>query len=447
MFDSFLRDEVKRLGLPGLAVAITEQGQERFAAGYGECSLSGQDPITPDTPFGVASVTKLVTAISILQLQEQKALSINDPVARYFPDLHIAADTRMQLRHLLNHSSGLPGLSSRFFAVNRQNSGDASGGTELRDSADLVHFINETAGAPLAAPGTLLNYSNESFCLLGGVIEKLCGEPYKQRVKRSVFGPLNMAHTLVAHDASINEPLAAPLVREGAMLREAGIWDAPLFYPAGGVISSARDLNRLLTGLFHTKNLLSGDSLQVLRQSAVGVASRPDTSIGYACGLEYQSLDGDTLSGNSALHWHTGQRAGISSFVAWVSGPEIAISVLSHITDAPVAGIGFALVAKLLNRTDIVWPQLSDKLESRPITRLTGRYRSSEGFDFLVKAPGSTLFMTKADGSCQLPMRFFDDVSGIVGNQNFRFLHYEQASTQPWALALDLRILPLTDNS
>ena len=124
MFDSFLRREVDRLELPGLAVAITQQGQELFAAGYGHCDPDRNKPITPDTLFGIASVTKFVTAIEIMQLQEQGRLSLNDSVNHYYPNLKVASDARMQLRHLLSHSAGLPGLSSRFFAVNLQTDGD-----------------------------------------------------------------------------------------------------------------------------------------------------------------------------------------------------------------------------------------------------------------------------------------------------------------------------------
>ncbi len=460
MFDSFLRSEVSRLELPGLAVTITQQGQELFAAGYGHCDLAGKKPITPDTRFGIASVTKLVTAIATMRLQEQGRLSVNDSVNQYYPGLNVASDTRMQLRHLLSHSTGLPGLPTRFFAANLLNDEDSSGGIDidrsvgtdtnlppdamLRNPRDLSGFINKLGIVPLAPPGTLLNYSNESFCLLGGIIEQLTAEPYQQHVVNSVFRPLGMTDSLVGYNANNNNNFALPLVRDKSELREAGIWDAPLFYPAGGIISSARDLTRLISVLSDENNFLSNESRQALRRPEITVASRPEPSIGYGYGLEYQFLDKD-----SALHWHTGQRAGLSSFVGWVSGPNIAVSVLSQITDAPLAGIGFALLAKLLNQKDVVWPQLSANIASKPdkntpveIDHFQGRYFTPEGFDFRVNTMGRTLFLMSNDHTPPKPFYFFDKQSGLVGEQNFRFLMKEVTDIKPWALALDLRILP-----
>lgn len=459
MFDSFLRDEFSRLELPGLAVAVSQRGKELFASGYGHCDPAHNKPITPDTLFGIASITKLVTAIEMMRLQERGQLSLDDSVSQYFPDLSAVSDARIQIRHLLSHSAGLPGLSSRFYALNLQNDTDTSGGIDinrsantklarddsLRSSSDLPDFINKLNIGPFAPPGTLLNYSNESFILLGGIIEKLTGEPYQQRVVKSVFEPLDMTRSLVGCNANISDDFASPLVRDTSGFSEVGFWDAPLFYPAGGIISSARDLIRLLGVLSDEGHFLSSESRQELRKPRITVASRPRTSIRYGYGLEYQSLHRE-----SVLHWHTGQRAGISSFVGWVSGRDIAVSVLCHIANAPVAAIGFALISKLLNRTDVVWPQLSDRIASDPdnnilvdIDHFQGRYFSLEGFDYRVSTDGTTLFLISDDHTTPRPFHFIDKQSGIVGEQNFRFLKKAEADIKPWALALDLRILPL----
>jgi CubicO group peptidase (beta-lactamase class C family) len=464
VFDAFLNSEFKRLALPGLAVVVTQHGQELFAAGYGYCDSGRKKPITPDTMFGIASVTKMVTAIETIRLQEQNQLSLDDSLNQYFPDLNVAADARMQLRHLLSHSAGLPGLPSRFSAVNLQNNADSSGGIEkpgpvsakpngssdafLRHPRDLPDFINKLDVSTLAPPGTLLNYSNEGFCLLGGIIENLTAEPYQQRVLNSVFRPLNMANSVVGYKNNFSDTPASPLIRRTSEFYEAGIWDAPLFYPAGGIMSSARDLTRLVNVLSDENPYLSLNSRQLLRQSEIAVASRPDTSIGYGYGLEYQHLDSDTT-----LHWHTGQRAGVSSYVGWLSGPEVGISVLSNTSNAPVAGIGVALIRNLLKRTDVMWPQLSDRIDIEhdnptplDINHFQGLYCSKEGFDCQVSAAGSTLFLAFGEYAKPIPFSFIDKQGGIVGDQSFRFLKHRKSDVTPWALALDLRILPLIND-
>lgn len=478
MFDTFLRNEVSRLELPGLAVSVTQHGEEQFAAGFGHCDPACSKPVTADTLFGIASITKLVTAIEIMRLQEQNLLSLFDPVNQYYQGLDVASDTRIQLHHLLSHSSGLPGLPSRFFAQNLQNNKDASGGTStnrsectstkplpdatLLDATDLVDYLNGLSIAVLAPPGSVLSYSNEGFCLLGGIVEKLTAQPYSQRVQDSIFKPLGMTRSVVGTNTSHDSNIALPLQRHDAGLRTTGIWDAPLFYPAGGGLSSARDLTRLFSTLSEDCHLLSNQSRQTLCLPAISVVSRPDKSIGYGFGLEYQRIDNKT-----SLHWHTGQRTGISSFAAWVSGSNLSVSVLSQIADAPVAGIGFALIAKMLNRTDIIWPQLSDRLtttnhtsDAPQLSTFQGRYGTEEGFNFQVRKTGSKLFLIDDKDTAPQLFRFFDKKSGIVGNHNFRFLASHPDSTHPEALtttlattsttkstralALDLRILPYT---
>lgn len=451
LLEPVVRNSVERYGLPGIAVVVNRGGSELFAAGLGQRDPAGREPIDADTMFGVASLTKFVTAVALLQLEERGKLSIDDRVSQYFPGLRLASEQPMELGHLLSHSAGFPALPGRFHARNRAKADDSSGGIGMADPAgavtaqsapvqietadELVDLINGLDVKLLAAPGKVLNYSNEGYCLLGGVIEGAAGAPYAQHVERAVVAPLGMTRTTIgAARLHSFANVAAYLQRDGDAWIDAGVWDAPLFYPAGGVITSARDLVRLISVLDDGHSLLARKSREQLQRCRIGVASRPDSGIGYGLGLEHNRIDADFT-----LLWHSGQRAGVSSFVGWLAQERLAVAVLCNVADAPAASIGHELISKVLGRNDIAWPRKKPPVEisAREALRFVGTYGSAERFNYSVEACADGLRLIGRTGSDAFV--FTDRDSGTVGDQTFRFL--ADGDAPAGALALDLRIV------
>lgn len=461
-----LESEMAVRGLPGLAVAVRQHDEEVFALGLGRLDAAGQRRVTADTPFGLASLTKFVTASLIMLLDEQGALSLDDPLTAYFPALgHDAADP-IRLRHLLTHSAGLPGLPSRHLARDLESDGDGRAGTAnplagtatdrravvpeagLTLPSELVSLIRRSGIEPLAPPGSLLSYSNEGYCLLGGVIEQVTGSTYPRFAHERLLGPLRMTRSTIGRQGlPPEEELALPRIREGEGFRTGRFWQAPLFYPAGGLIGSARDTARLIGSLDDRSAILSRESRSRMMQPHLSVASRPGDRTGYGYGLEWHRVDtGPTLV------WHSGQRPGVSSFMAWVPQQRLAISVLCNLADVPVATIGHSLVGDWLGRADIAWPPECGRDEKHPVTpdqAFAGRYGSEE-VGMLVVEAGSTGWTLRAHpGVSSRPLHFVWSDGGVVGGQTFRFLRKTPGET-PWALALDLRILrryPAGDHS
>lgn len=454
--ETCLREEIGRLGLPGLAVVARQAGEEILALGFGCHDAEGRKRIGPDTMFGVASLTKLVTACTVMRLAEQRLLDVDDLVAAHFPGLEIARTAPMRLHHLLSHSAGLPGLGSRYRALNRANPRDATGGiggparplrgdpaaasAPLVDVDDLIAYLNAQRIDLLGPPGAMLSYSNEGYCLLGGLIEKLSGMPYADAARQSVFAPLGMHRTTIGN-AMVDtfDDVARPLIRTNGAFAQGEFWDAPLFYSAGGVVASARDLVRLIGVLDDSSELLGAASRQQLLRPRMAVPSRPNDRIGYGYGLEYQHFEPD-----ATLLWHSGQRAGVSSFVGWVAQRKLALAVLSNVADVPVASIGHRLASILLERADIAWPPPCGEVsgESAPrgsLDRFAGNFASAEGFDARVVMRGNDLCLEKGAGRSFEVFRFAGEDSGVVAGQTFRFL--PSGEREPWALALDLRVL------
>lgn len=449
--------------LPGLAVVIRQHNEDLFAGGLGYFDAAGQHAVDDQTPFGVASLSKLVTAMLVLLLQERGALSIDDLLVKYFPSLKVAQRVPITLAHLLSHSAGFPGLPGRFYARNIDDIHDRSGGVGPRgntdsrsrlagfpdvptilDAIELVDLINQLDFDLLAPPGKVLNYSNEGFCLLGGVIEKVMRRPYVELVREMVFAPLQMDQSAFEVTASGSatslQPSAAvalPLLRDGSGYRAASFWPAPLFYPAGGCVSSARDIARLIGALADNAPLLSQDSKKRIMHPQMPVASRPDPGIGYGFGLEVHQIDADTT-----MLWHSGQRSGVSSFMGWLVEQQLAISVLCNVADTPVTGIAHDLIGDVLGRSDLHWPPavLTRRVDTIALARFAGRYASDEGNHYVVEQIDHALVLTGPSAPQARPFQFAGSDSGTVGPQTFRFLSVSPQS-QAWALALDLRVL------
>ena len=230
--------------------------------------MPAREPMTTDTIFDLASLTKVVSTTTIaMLLVEDGRLGLDDPVTRYFPDFGRYGKQRISIRHLLTHTSGLrPDL-------------DLAVEFEGRDTA-IQKAIEEV---PVTAPGERFIYSDLNFVLLGGVIARVTGEPLERVAASRVFGPLGMRDTGYLPSPALTPRIAptescTPLgwpCRPGpgaTMLR--GIVHDPTARRMGGVaghagvFSTADDLSRFCRMLVNDGSL---DGLRFLSPLTVGV--------------------------------------------------------------------------------------------------------------------------------------------------------------------------------
>jgi CubicO group peptidase (beta-lactamase class C family) len=125
--ESFVRDRLAADSLPGLSLAVVDRDGLVYAEGFGSRDLAANDPATPQTLYGIGSVTKSFTALAVTILAERGRLNVDDPVAEHaaFP-LESPGEEPVRLHHLLSHSSGLPSLGvSEALIARRTRSGEA----------------------------------------------------------------------------------------------------------------------------------------------------------------------------------------------------------------------------------------------------------------------------------------------------------------------------------
>ena len=150
-------------------------------------------PLTEDSVFQLASVSKTFTAAAVMLLTRQGLLSPEDRITKYFPEL--AAYEGVTVRHLLNHTGGVPDYfddADWFVKIWKEEN-------RVPANGEILRFLRETKAKPYFAPGEGLRYSNTGYNLLALLVERLSGVPYEEFLQRNFFGPAGMTSTRCCH--------------------------------------------------------------------------------------------------------------------------------------------------------------------------------------------------------------------------------------------------------
>ena len=183
--DSRLKRMAERPTMVGMAVGVVEQGRITFLSGYGETLEGSGEPVTPETVFRWASVSKGVASTMVAKLAEQGKLSLDQPVASYAPSLQLpgGAQTRATVADVLSHRLGL----YRNAFDNKLEEGQSA--ASLRRT---LFQLNSTC-----APGTCWSYQNVAYDAASEMVEKASGRPYGDELKRELFDPIGMTSASV----------------------------------------------------------------------------------------------------------------------------------------------------------------------------------------------------------------------------------------------------------
>ena len=214
------------------AVLVAIDGKPVLRRAVGEANREWHIANTVDTRFRIGSATKTFTAVAVLRLVDEGKIALDDPVAKYVPNLP-QAWTGVTIRMLLSHTSGVPDYVSAPTFKDRE-------ARLVQTPQGLLALVRER---PLVfAPGTGWRYSNTGFVLLGAVIEKVSGRSYADHLREEFFEPLDMADTgYETEDAVIAR-------RASGYMRTRDGWAAGPFiapssaYAAGALYSTVGDL-------------------------------------------------------------------------------------------------------------------------------------------------------------------------------------------------------------
>ena len=265
--DAQRMDDVVRAHAAGTrfmgAVLVAKDGKILFDRAYGLANVEWQVPNTPETRFRIGSITKQFTAAAVLWLEERGRLSIDDPIAKYIPDVP-AAWQPITLRHLLNHTSGIPAFTSwPDYEILK------------RSPLELEKGLKRLREQPLEfAPGEKYSYSNSGYLLLGHIIEKVTGQNYGDFVHGQILVPLGLADTDADSNTAIITRRASGYVLANGRLQNAPYINMEVPHAAGSLYSTTHDL------LHWTEALMGGRLISTASLTKMTTPGKGDYGLG-----------------------------------------------------------------------------------------------------------------------------------------------------------------------
>lgn len=266
--DEVVRYYVDRQQFMG-SVLLARGDEVIFSKAYGSANLEWNVPNTLDTKFRIGSMTKQFTAAAILLLEERGKLKVDDPIKDWYAAAP-AVWSKITLRHLLGHTSGIP---------NYTNTPDFGRLSSWRATPD--ELVERVRDKPLEfEPGAQMRYSNTGYVLLGMAIERASGVGYAQFLEQNIFAPLGMKDTGYDDNSAILPRRAAGYTPGPNGIMNAMYVDMTTPFAAGALYSTAPDLLRWERALFGNK-VLSAASLAKMTTRGEG-----DYGMGLFVGME-----------------------------------------------------------------------------------------------------------------------------------------------------------------
>jgi CubicO group peptidase (beta-lactamase class C family) len=374
---------------PGLVYGVVDAREDPplvHSAGLGRLGVAADDHRVPDADsvFRIASMTKSFTAALLVLLRDQGSLALDDPVARYLPEL---ADLRLPttdspaltVRHLLTMSGGLP-------------TDDPWGDRQQSLPADDFSALLRGGFSFAWPPGVRFEYSNLGYAILGRVAEAAGGGSYRTLLTDRLLRPLNL--TATGFEAQTVRP---DRLATGHLHRDGDWLPVPFdgygaFAPMGGLVSTVRDLAGWVAGFArafpprdgdHDGHPLSRASRREQQQQHRGIPLRPgfvsvdlpapQGSAGYGFGLV-----GETHPSWGEIVQHSGGYPGFGSHMRWHPATGLGVVVLGNSTYAPMAPLGARLLDSLLESVEAAGPGRARRPAVTPWPRTLAAQRTAE---------------------------------------------------------------------
>ena len=355
--DSLAESVVRSGAVAGLSIAVLRGNDTLVMKGYGSADLENDVPATAQTVYRIGSVTKQFTSVAIMQLVQQGKLSLDDEITKYVPNAPTHG-RRILVRHLMNHTSGIPSYTDVGAAFGRRIRLDLSHDSLLaivRD--DSLQF----------EPGSHFYYNNTGYYLLGMIIERVTGKSYGDYLRDALFVPNGLTSTVYCSVGPIIKHRSNGYDRGRNGLVNTDYIGMDLPYAAGSLCSTVGDL-AMWTRLLHTGKLVNAASFAAMTTPVKLTSGRP---MEYGFGLFV-----DSLGTHRRIH-HGGGINGFISELAYYPADSLTVVVLANTAPAPseqiaenIARFAFGMPFQTAAPNPADLPITADERE-----RLAGSYR------------------------------------------------------------------------
>lgn len=306
---------------PGCAILVAKKGRVLYKKGFGLANMEWNIPIGTNTVFQIGSVTKLFTALGILQLVENQKLFLKDSIQKFIPTFPTKGHT-ITIEHLLAHTSGI----KDYVTMNHPDP------NIMRRDFKTLEVIDFFKNEPLEfVPGTKSSYSSSGTFLLGYIIEVVSGISYGQYIQDNIFKPAGMMNSYYGDNSRVIPNRADSYGAEEGIYRNGDYRSMTVPYAAGALLSTVEDLFKWHQALYSNK--LLGKNLLTKSVAAHELKDGTKGDFGYGWFVNYVQVKGSpTLA-------HSGGISGFNSLVMYLPNEDVLVVVLSNFQDAKVQEI------------------------------------------------------------------------------------------------------------
>lgn len=350
------------------SVLVTKGGKPLLDKGYGMRDAAGKIANDPGTIYQIGSITKQFTAAMILKLQEQKKLSVDDKLSKYFPG-YPKGDS-ITIRHLLTHTSGIYSYTEDgAFMTN-----------EITKPISRKQMMSMFENKPLKfSPGTQWDYSNSAYVLLGYIIEDVTKTPYYEAARKMIFQPLKMTHTGFdfTHLNSKEKAIGYMRINDQVQI-PAPIVDSSVSFSAGAIYSTTGDLYKWYQSL---------KDYTVITRSSEEMAVTPVRNR-YGFGLSIDSVSDKRRLG------HGGGIHGFTTNISMVPADDICIVLLNNASNSFLNTITESIYAILYGKPyELPKERKAIVLDEQTLKQYEGGYELNPGFVLTVTLKSGKLMV------------------------------------------------------
>lgn len=432
-FEDYVNQLMQDKHVAGTAVAVSKNGKIIYKNGFGYRDIENKKPVTADTIFGIASISKSFTALAIMKLESEGKLSVNDPVVDYLPNFQLKMEdmSKIKIHHLLSHTVGLPPIE-RYQNLNR-----------FQEHIDYLANIDDV---PLGSPGEYLSYNNDLYLLLGAIIEKVSGRLFRKYMIEEIIVPLGMHRTTYSTEdiykfTDVTTQYAYDSDSDSFQIKK---WEHLGNYEtSGGLRSSVMDLmkygNVYLNTLASERTILKHVNYQKMYDPIYPIGT--NEFYGYGIRTEYDYF-------GYRLIKHGGSLPGVASYFGFVPDEKIVVAVLTNVSNGPKIDIWKAALHTVLGmpidqkkkafpeyelsrveRQILIGTYGTDKKGSKvKVQMIDSRLVAEHNGDvYTLKAINNQTLVIKETGKV---IKFFINNKGIA-----------------WAVFMNLRMLPRIDHN
>lgn len=320
--DDYIQAQLLSQKIPGLSLAVIQDGKIIYAKAYGYANLESATPARPEQRFEIGSISKQFAATAVMMLVEEGKIVLDEKVSRYLGALPVSWD-RMTVRHLLNHTAGLPEYpDAEFFkAIDRD---------VLYSEEQMLAIVKSY---PLkSAPGAIWAYSNLGYDLLGILLSRVSGQYYGDFLQRRIFTPLNMSSARILSYSATSAGSATGYVLTGASRRPEHQTPGSRNYlamAASGIEMSALDMAKWDASLY-TEQLLKKSSLDQMWAISALVQAQTGSmraDVNYGLGWFVSTVDG-----HRKVYHSGGMPAFTTDFIRYLDD-KLTVVVLTNLDD------------------------------------------------------------------------------------------------------------------